>query len=330
MKATAIANSNIALVKYWGKRDKNLLLPNNSSISVALDGLHTATTVEFGSKYKKDEVVLNGKEASGKELEEIIKHLDRARLMAKTKNMAKVVSVNNFPTAAGLASSASGFAALSAAVSVAAGLNLQEKELSILSRLGSGSASRSVYGGFVEWKKGTRADGSDSFAIQLFPENHWPEFRVITVVTELKEKKIKSRAGMEQTTKTSPFYRGWLETIEKDLADMKRGLAEKDFSLVGKVAEANCLKMHATMITTNPPLVYWNGGTISAMNAVFGLRDSGTECYFTIDAGPQVKVICLEKDAGKIKNSLKHIEAVKETKICRVGCGVKIVGEHLF
>ena len=326
MKTTVVANSNIALVKYWGKRDKNLILPNNGSISVTLDGLNTTTTVEFSSRHKKDYVSLNGKEASGKDLEDVIKHLDRARQMAKINDGAKVASFNNFPTAAGLASSASGFAALSAAAAKAAGLVISEKELSMLSRLGSGSASRSVYGGFVEWKKGSKTDGSDSFAEQIFPEGHWPEFRVITAITELKEKKIKSRAGMEQTVNTSPFYNGWLQTVEKDLSGMRKGLKERDLSLVGKVAEANCLKMHATMITTNPPLVYWNGGTIEAMNAVFELRDSGTECYFTIDAGPQVKVICLEKESNKIKKRLAEIENIKEVKVCKVGCGVKFSG----
>ncbi|MBU0530693.1 MAG: diphosphomevalonate decarboxylase, partial [Nanoarchaeota archaeon] len=177
MKASAVANANIALVKYWGKRDKKLMLPNNGSISMTVDGMNTHTTVEFDSKYEKDIVIINGEELQD---EDTFKHIDLIREKAGIQDKAKVVSNNNFPTAAGLASSASGLAALSVAGAKAAGLDLDKKELSMLARRGSGSASRSVYSGFVEWHRGEKDDGTDSYAEQIAPQDHW-DFRMVTV-----------------------------------------------------------------------------------------------------------------------------------------------------
>jgi len=334
-KASAIANSNIALVKYWGKRDEELILPYNSSISVTLDNLFTHTTVEFSKYFFEDKVFINGKEIEKgtSEYEEYIgRFLRKLRELYPDKingMKAKIVSNNNFPTAAGLASSASGFAALALACNEALDLNLSKKKLSILARLGSGSACRSIYGGFVEWKKGNKKDGSDSFAHQIAPQKHWPDFRIIICVTSIKEKKIKSRAGMKQTVKTSPFYKVWLETIENDLKEAKRGILKKDFSLVGNVAESNCLKMHATMLTTKPPIIYWNEETISLINAVMSLREEGKECYFTIDAGPQVKVLCLERNVNVIAKRLKWAFEGKLI-ISKPGGDAILTEKHLF
>lgn len=330
MKATAVANSNIALVKYWGKRDKKLMLPNNGSISMTLDGMNTKTTVEFDPKYEKDIVVLNDKELTeGEEYEEVVGHLNLIREMAGIQDKAKVVSVNNFPTAAGLASSASGFAALSLAGSKAAGLELDARELSILARRGSGSASRSIPAGFVEWKRGEKEDGSDSYAEQIAPPDHW-DFRIVTVITSKGEKKVKSRAGMAQTVATCPFYKVWLETVNEDLEKVRRGILEKDFTLVGETSEFNCLKMHATMITTKPSIIYWNPITMRVIHSVLEWRDSGLECYFTIDAGPQVKILCMEKDVEEVKNRLKEIGCIEDVIVCRPGGGARLVDEHLF
>jgi len=172
MKATAIAPSNIALVKYWGKRDEKLILPQNSNISVTLQGLFTTTTVEFDSKHPKDVFILGGIEQSGEEAQRVLETLEMIRGLGGIKLKAKVESVNSFPTAAGLASSASGAAALALAASSAAGLKLSSRDLSIIARRNSGSGSRSVEGGFVEWEKGERADGQDSYGKQLYPENN--------------------------------------------------------------------------------------------------------------------------------------------------------------
>jgi len=331
MKSTAIANANIALVKYWGKKDKKLMLPQNSSISMTLDGLNTITTVEFDKKYDKDIFVLNDQELrENKEFEKVVKHLDLIRKISGTREKAKVVSKNNFPTAAGLASSASGFAALSLAGAQAAGIDLDLKELSKLARRGSGSATRSCQGGFVEWQKGEKEDGSDSYAVQIAKPEHWPEFRMITTIVSTVTKKVSSRAGMAQTVETCPMYKAWLDTVNEDLKKVKRGILEKDFTLVGKTTESNCLKMHATMITTQPAIVYWMPATLEIIHAILAWREKGLECYFTIDAGPQVKVICLEKDVSELEKRLQAVEGVKKTIVCKPGEEPKLINEHLF
>jgi len=331
MKATAIANANIALVKYWGKRNKKLVLPQNNSISMTLDGLNTVTTVEFDKKYGKDIFVLDGQEfQEGKEFEKIVKHLNLIREMAGIEEKAKVASKNNFPTAAGLASSSSGFAALSLAGTKAAGIDLDLKQLSILARRGSGSATRSCQGGFVEWQKGEKSDGSDCYAVQIAKSDHWPEFRMVTTIVSTMAKKVSSRIGMEQTVKTSPIYGAWLKTVREDLEKVKKGILERDFTLVGSIAESNCLKMHAIMITTKPALIYWIPPTLEIIHSVLAWREEGLECYFTIDAGSQVKVICLGKDASEIEKRLQIIKGVKKTIVCKPGEGPRLIDKHLF
>ncbi len=330
MKATAIANANIALTKYWGKRDKKLMLPQAGSTSMTLDGMTTTTTVEFDSKYDEDIVILNGEELTeGKELSKVIKHIDLIREMAGISEKAKVMSVNNFPTAAGLASSASGFAALSMAGAKAAGLDLGEKELSMLSRRGSGSASRSIAGGFVWWHRGEKEDGTDSFAEQIASPDHW-DLDMVVAVTTKEEKKIKSRAGMAMSVDNCPYYRKWVEECGKDIENVRKAITEKDFKLLGETVEMNCLKMHAVMMTTTPPIIYWNPSTIKIIHSVMEWRDGGLECYFTIDGGPQVKVLCWSKDSEEIEKRLKDLGVVEDTHICKVGGPAKMTDEHLF
>ncbi len=326
MKATAVANANIALVKYWGKRNKELILPYNSSISMTCDGLHTKTTVEFGD-FSEDSITVNDEELK-KDEKDVLGHVERIRKLAGITEKAKVVSESNFPVAAGLASSASGLAALTLAASKAAGLDLNERELTILSRQGSGSASRSISEGFAEWHKGEKEDGSDSFAETIAPKAHWPEFRMLACIVSEAKKTTSSRAGMSQTVSNCPYYEGWLNTIDKDLEDMKNGIKKRDFTLVGKTAEANALKMHATMITTTPSIIYWAPGTVDIMHNVMAWRDEGLEAYFTMDAGPQVKILCLEKDVEEIQEKLKNL--VKKVVVCRPGDGAKLTEDHLF
>ncbi|MBI4154453.1 diphosphomevalonate decarboxylase, partial [Candidatus Woesearchaeota archaeon] len=314
----------------WGKRDSRLFLPYNSSISMTLDCLNTHTTVEFDGKYKHDAFFFNGKELSSSgEFEDVRNHLERIRKVAKIPHKAKVASKNNFPTAAGLASSASGLAALTLAGTKAAGLSLSKKDLSVLARQGSGSASRSIEGGFVEWLKGQKPDGLDSYAVQIAPPGHW-DFRIITVITTSKAKKVKSRSGMAQTVATSPYYKGWLETVEDDLKNVREGILRKNFKLVGETAEHNCLKMHATMITTKPPIIYWNAATMDVIHSITGWREAGLESYFTMDAGPQVKVMCMEKDVAELKKKLSSIRGVESVIVCRPGEGARVVEKHLF
>ncbi len=330
MKFTAIANANIALVKYWGNRNIDLTLPLNSSISVTLDGLNAVTTVEFDEKYKNDILILNGTEVTDQKLERVSKTLDNVRNLANITTRAKVSSNNNFPTAAGLASSAAGGAAIALAASKAAGLNFSERELSVIARKFSGSASRSVIGGFVEWNKGEEDDGSDCFAKQLAPIEHWSEFRIIATIISKEEKKVSSRTGMSRSVRTSPFYNSWLDNIQQDLDKIKKGVLEKDLALVGQTAEQNAVKMHSLAWTAKPSINYWAPGSLVVIKLVNQLRDEGIECYYTMDAGPQVKIICLEKDVEDITKVLKQSSTIKEFYTCKPGGPVKLSEKHLF
>ncbi|MCX6814411.1 MAG: diphosphomevalonate decarboxylase [Candidatus Aenigmarchaeota archaeon] len=333
MKVSAIANSNIALVKYWGKRDKEFMLPFNGSISMTVNDMFTHTTVEFDKKYTEDILIVNGKglKPGEEDYDEYVgAFMKVVRQLTGNQTKIKIVSKNNYPTAAGLASSASGFAALSLAVSKAFGMPLNEKALSILARRGSGSASRSISAGFVEWHRGEKKDGSDSFAEQIAPPEHWPEFRMIAVITSKKEKKVKSRAGMAQTVATCPFYPKWVETVPIDLDAIRKGIKEKNFTLVGTTAEHNCLKMHATMIATRPAIIYWNPATMEVIHSIMDWRDEGLESYFTIDAGPQVKVLCMEKDSKELAKRLGALKGVDEIIVTRPGPGARFTDEHLF
>ncbi len=332
-KASAKANANIALVKYWGKRDEKLILPQNSSISMTVSGLQAHTTVAFSKSYRADSLTLNGKRMGpgDKDYDDYVgRFLAVVRKEAGTRMGARICSRNNFPTSAGLASSAAGFAALAAAVNEALAMGLNKKGLSILARKGSGSAARSVLGGFVEWSKGTKKDGSDSYARQIAAPNHWSEFRMLICLSSRKEKKVKSRAGMQQTVATSPFYGCWKASVSEDLKKVKKGIMEKNFSLVGKAAEKNCLKMHALMMSTRPALIYWNAVTLELINSVWRWRKEGLECYFTIDAGPQVKIMCLKNQLTELKKRCRKIKGLAGLVAAEPGGEPEIISRHLF
>lgn len=326
MKATAKANTNIALIKYWGKRDETLFLPMNSSLSITLDRFYTTTTVEFSKSFSKDIFLLNNEQANVADSHKVFRFLDNIRKIAGTSLRTVVSSENKVPTAAGFASSASGFAALAAAGAKALNLDLNEKELSILARQDSGSACRSIYGGFVEWQKGERSDGKDSYAKQLLSEEAW-NISILSVMVASGQKQVSSRKGMKRTIETSSFYNGWLDTIEKDLEKAKEAIILRDFEALGKVAEANALKMHATMLGAEPPILYWQSGTIEVMQQVQNLRLSGIPAFFTIDAGPNVKVICLPEDEHIVYESLLDLPAVLDVIACHPGSGITYLHE---
>ncbi|WLV24857.1 diphosphomevalonate decarboxylase [Aciduricibacillus chroicocephali] len=322
MKATAKAHTNIALIKYWGKRDESLILPMNNSLSLTLDGFHTTTTVEFQEGLEKDTFSLNSVGAEGVELERVSVFLDLIRSQYDIGPIhAQVQSTNTVPTAAGFASSASGFAALAAAATRALGLELDDTELSRLTRQGSGSACRSVYGGFVEWQMGERADGMDSYAVQVAPANYW-DVRMAGVVLSDKMKKVSSREGMKRTVDTSPFYNAWVDSIAPDLAGIKDGIREQNFEKVGEIAEANCLKMHATTLGAVPPFTYWLDSTMAVMQTVRSMRDAGVPAYFTIDAGPNVKVLYLPENEEAVHTTLRNIPGVADVILSRTGQGI--------
>lgn len=322
--ATAQACSNIALIKYWGKRDPVLNLPQNGSLSLTLDGMLTKTTVHWDPGFAQDEVSLNGKILADSELAKMSRFLDLVRERAGFSLKARVESQNNFPTAAGLASSASGFAALSLAASRAAGLELDARELSILARQGSGSASRSIFGGFAEWRKGELPDGSDSYAEELMPPETWPDVRMLVVVLEPRPKPISSRTGMTQTVNTSPMYPAWLSTVNADLETARHALFAHDLEALGTVAEANALKMHATMLTTLPTILYWQPTTVGLMHRVWELRRDGLPAWFTIDAGPNVKVLTDAAHVEPLATALGAVEGVEKVLICAPGPGASL------
>jgi diphosphomevalonate decarboxylase len=208
-----------------------------------------------------------------------------------------------------------------AASQKALNLDLNDKELSRLTRRGSGSACRSIYGGFVEWEKGTYEDGSDSYAIPIAPQDHW-DIRIAAVVLTAQEKDVSSRVGMKRTVDTSVFYDGWLASLPSDLQAIKAGIKMRDFEKVGAIAEANCLKMHATTLASIPPFTYWQDSTMSVMQTVQKLRKEAIPAYFTIDAGPNVKVLYLPKDEERVLAALRETREVTDVIVSKVGAGI--------
>lgn len=322
MKATAKAHTNIALIKYWGKRNESLILPTNNSLSLTLDGFYTTTTVHFQETLQEDYFYLDDERVVGTPYQRVATFLDAVRQLAGTPKLhATVASYNNVPTAAGFASSASGFAALAGAASKALSLNLTDEALSRLTRLGSGSACRSIYGGFAEWQQGQEADGSDSYAVPIAPRDHW-DLRVGAVVLSQTKKDVSSRVGMKRTVDTSPFFKGWVDSIPRDLETIKEGITARDFEKVGEVAEANCLKMHGTMMGAQPPFTYFQPTTLAVMDTIQNMRAEGIPAYFTIDAGPNVKVLYLPEYETTIQQRLLELPGVQDVILSRAGQGI--------
>ncbi|MES1954257.1 diphosphomevalonate decarboxylase [Salinisphaera hydrothermalis EPR70] len=320
-QATARAHSNIALIKYWGKRAGPRNLPAVGSISVTLDALYTDTTVVFDDTLSADCAQLDDKPADTARLTPF---LDLVRTRAGIDTRASIVSANNFPTGAGLASSASGFAALSLAATRAAGLELDARELSILSRQGSGSAARSIFGGFAEMHRGTRDDGSDAFAEPMLEPEDWP-VEIVVAITDTATKSVNSSIGMSHLDERSDYYQAWIDHSESDLAAMRDAIAARDFETVGALTEMSCLKLHGLMMSTRPGLIYWNPATVAAMQAVRSLREAGTPVYFTIDAGPQVKALCAPGYGEAVARSLEGVPGVLETRRTALGPAARVI-----
>ena len=308
MKATAKAPSNIAFVKYWGRKDEELRLPENGSISMNLSNLQTTTTVEFGD-FEKDEVNFNGK-IEDLENNRAIKHIDRIRkLAAGLPSKVKIVTENNFPTGTGLSSSASGFAALTFAGASVAGLKLSEKEISILARQGSGSACRSIPNGFVEWLDGDTSESS--YAVSIFPPEHFDIADIIAVVST--EKKFLATSEGQKSARTSPFFETRLGLIKDKIERVKKAIEEKNFSEFGELVETEALEFHSILFTSRPPLFYWTPSTVVVMKQVQNWRREGLECYFTINTGQDVHVICKKEDAEKVSQKLTELPEVIKT-----------------
>ncbi len=323
--ATAQAHPNIALVKYWGKRDVELNLPAVGSLSITLDRLCTRTTVRFVPDRREDRIRIGGHE-DATAAARVSTFLDLLRQRAGVAWGAEVESTNNFPTAAGLASSASGFAALAVAGTRALGLDLAPMELSELARRGSGSAARSLFGGFVEWARGVRADGRDSVARPLLGAQEWP-LRVVIAVTARGAKETGSSAGMRRSAETSPFQSAWLDHQDADLAVARTAIARRDFAALAEVAEHSCLKMHALALAARPGLIYWNGATVEGLQRVRALRRAGTAVFFTIDAGPQLKAVCLPDAVTTVAQALREVPGVLEVIECGLGEAAALLDE---
>ncbi len=326
--AVASAHSNIALVKYWGKRvvhgvvgtvDPALNLPAVGSLSMTLDRLRSVTTLREAAK---DTFVLDGSEMGPKESGKVFEHLNlmwRARGQSGARPRVAVESTNHLPTAAGLASSASGFAALTMAAAAAFELDLSDRgRLSSLARCGSGSAARSIWGGFVRLDAGVAADGSDCIAAPIFTADHW-DLRLIVVQTTKGAKAVASTGGMELCRETSPYYEAWVNTHLADLDEAHAALHARELSRLGPVVERSCFKMHASMLATSPPLVYWNGTTLEVIRALWDARREGKIGYATSDAGPHVKVLCEAASADALCDVLRAVPGVVDVEALAPG-----------
>jgi diphosphomevalonate decarboxylase len=327
--ATFVAPPNIALVKYWGVRDPELVLPNNSSVSVTLGGLRSRTRVTFLDGRGADRVVLNGSVATGGPAAAVSRLLDRVRERAGLRSRAEVDSDNNFPTASGLASSASGFAALAGAATAAAGLAVSPRELSRLARLGSGSASRSIFGGFVLWRAGDRPDGLDSYARSLYGERHWPELvDLVAVVHGAPVKEVRSAEAMQATARTSPEYPARLAALPRRLERIVRAIGARDAERLFPLVMEECDSFRSVCETTQPPLDYLTATSRAILAEVRALnREAGRSvAAYTHDAGAHVHVFTRANDLASVRRRLARIPGVERTRVLRPGPGAHRVG----
>lgn len=304
-QAKAFAPVNIALIKYWGKRDEELHLPLTDSFSLSLP-LGTETTVTCGTH--SDSFFLNGQEVdpSSSFHTRMQEFLDLVR--PDPSFTFSINTQNTVPTAAGLASSASGFAALTLALNSFFGWKLDERSLSCIARLGSGSACRSIHSGFMLWHKGTEQDGSDSYAEPF--QAVWEDLAFGIFYLSSKKKDIDSRDAMKRSQKTSPFYALWPTVVEKNMGELKEGILTKNFALFGQAIEQNALSMHALMHTATPPFSYYIEDTLSTIKKIWLSRKEGLDIYFTMDAGPNIKVLFLKKDRNVVTSLFPSMTVV--------------------
>ena len=320
LTATASANTNIALIKYWGKADESLTIPATSSLSLTLGGTRTTTTVSFdGGTGDEDAVTINGAPPGGTARERVIRFLDLVRSRVGMTIRASVTSSSTVPLAAGLASSAAGFAALAAAATRAAGMCLDERALSRLARRGSGSATRSVFGGLVLWNAGI--DDETSYAE---PVNCDLDLAMVVVVVSAGRKTISSTQAMRHTMNTSPLYPAWAEASREDLRVALDAVRARDLPRLGEVVEGNALGMHAAMIASRPSVVYWLPETLDVLHTVRVMRDEGFPVWATIDAGPNVKVLTTGEDADRVAAVLRDRIPCATTSVRYPGGGVRV------
>ncbi|MCZ0717069.1 diphosphomevalonate decarboxylase [Aerococcus kribbianus] len=320
------AHTNIALIKYWGKSDPVNIVPTSSSLSLTLDRFYTDTRVSFQAQLDQDQFFLNGQEQEKAERDKISRFLDHFRQLSGVNYRAQVSSYNHVPTAAGLASSASAYAALAGACREALDLDLTDSQLSRFARRGSGSATRSIFGGFVEWSQGSSPE--NSMAIPIDAAN-W-DIGMVVIAVNKGAKKISSRQGMAHTLATSPFYEEWVKQSRQDLDEIKTAIAQRDFTTVGQIAEANAMRMHATTLAANPPFTYFEEETLTAIRAVQDLRAAGYDVYYTIDAGPNVKILCPASQMTAIEEALGQYFASEKIISTLPGGPIQILSEWTY
>jgi diphosphomevalonate decarboxylase len=320
--ASAIAHPNIAFIKYWGNQDQKLRIPSNGSISMTLSALETETSVSFYPTLEDDKFILNQEVQSGPSFLRVSSHLDVIRKKAGFSLNAEVISQSNFPFGAGIASSASGFAALTVAAAKAAKLNLNPTELSRIARLGSGSACRSIFGGYVEWEAGT--ENGDSYATQIADQDYW-ELSDLIVIVEKTHKEVGSTSG-HKLADTSPLQKSRVQDAARRLEICRKAILERDFPSLSSIIEEDSNMMHAVMMTSNPQLIYWRPETISIMKAVQEWRHAGMEVCFTIDAGPNVHCICTPPYRDELNSLLKQIPGVIEVVHTTPGGPARLTG----
>ena len=318
---TAVGEPNIAFIKYWGNRAHDLRIPANGSISMNLAGLETRTSVHFAPNLPADTLTLNDRAAPQAALSRVSTVLDRVRAMAGIHASAAVVSTNNFPTGAGIASSASAFAALALAASKAAGLDLDEPALSRLARTGSGSACRSIPGGFVEWLAGTTDE--DSFAFSIAPAGHWDLVDCVAVVSSV-HKATGSTEG-HAAADTSPLQPARVADASRRIEICRRAILDRDFPAFAEIVEQDSHLMHAVMMTGSPSLIYWQPATLAVLHAVRLWRSEGLSASCTIDAGPNVHVICTAEDAGVVETRLRSLPGVEDVLTAGPGGAARLV-----
>lgn len=320
MRATAIAQPNIALIKYWGKRDTTRNLPAVGSISITLRDLFTKVSVELDADLAGDILTVNDQQDDAL-LPRISACLDA--VAGRDRSYARVSSACNFAIAAGLASSAAAFAATTVAAAAAADLKLDDQRLARLAGQASGSAARSLYGGFVELSN----NHDDITLTSLCDAEAWP-LMVVVAITETAPKAVGSTDAMEISRKTSPFYASWVERQPQDLDVARNAIMDHDFQQLASIAEHNCLKMHSVMWASRPPVMYWNSATMRCLKTVRRLQREGCNVFFTIDAGPQVKAVCLPDDAEAVRVALAATPGVMEVMSSTLGSAARLVDSN--
>lgn len=309
--AVCEASPSLALLKYWGKRDAIRNIPATSSIAVALSGLHSVTRARvLDPREGRDRVFVNGMPQPAVRFERFFQSV---RSVLKQNTYFEAESANNFPTSAGLASSSSGFAALALACVRSAERELSPHEISALARIGSASAARAVFGGFTLLPAGGTA------ARQLFDESYWPQLRIVVCIVEERVKETSSRSAMESSRLTSPYYRAWLRSSKRTLPSVLHALRQRDIQELGEAIRLSYLRMFAVIISTNPPTRYWLPESVAIMRECEAMREEGQGVWETMDAGPQVKLLCLADEVETVRARIEAMHATSQTIVCAVG-----------